>query len=351
LKILIVVPSHPKYSGVDYHRIVMPHNIMGQVFEDADVSMINEIDSVEVDFLSEFDLVVANRFLSKTGNQQLVIDKLKKANTKYVIDLDDDYKLPNWHLLHGAAKQMNHAEQIILGIKNAHAVTTTHELLGRAIQQELGNKNVFVVPNGILPEGQFEVKPANFDKLQFGWSGSITHFEDVLLVHDALLSLYTDETINDKFRVVYGGYDGTDQTSSAIAGVLCCKGKAKEGSFILYPARDVVGYAEFYDHINVSLIPLRNNRFNNMKSNLKLLEAGFKRKAVIISDVYPYTPLLEHGKNCLVVKHKNDWYKHMVKLINNPNLVEDLSAQLYEDVQVYHMERIAEVRHKTYLNL
>lgn len=351
MKILIVVPSYPRYSGVDFHRMVQPHNIMGTLFEDMDISQVNEIDSLEPDFLSQFDLVVANRFISKTGNVKGVVDKLNSIGLKYVLDLDDDYKLPAWHLLHDAAKQANHTEQIVLGIKNAYAITTTHELIGAAIRSELGQKNVYIVPNGIYPEGQFEVRPADFDRLHFGWSGSITHFDDVLLVHDALASLYQDETINNQFRMVYGGYDGTDTTSQAIAGVLTCKGKAKKDNFIIYPARDVVGYAEFYDHINVALIPLRNNRFNNMKSNLKLLEAGFKRKAVIVSDVYPYTPMLEHGKNCLVVKHRNDWYKHMRRLIENPTLVDDLASQLYDDVQDYHMERIAEVRYKTYLNL
>jgi hypothetical protein len=58
--------------------------------------------------------------------------------------------------------------------------------------------------------------------------------------------------------------------------------------------------------------------------------------------------MLKHGKNCLIVKHKNDWYKNMVKLIENPNMITDLSEQLYNDVQVQHIDRIAELRYKTY---
>jgi uncharacterized protein YlzI (FlbEa/FlbD family) len=38
--------------------------------------------------------------------------------------------------------------------------------------------------------------------------------------------------------------------------------------------------------------------------------------------------MLNHGKNCLVVKHKNDWYKHMVKLIENPAMIEDLKSKV-----------------------
>jgi len=82
MRILIVVPSYPKYSGVDYHRMVQPHNIMGSLFEDLEISQVNEIDSSEPDFLSQFDLVVANRFISKTGNVQAVIDKLNLIGLK-----------------------------------------------------------------------------------------------------------------------------------------------------------------------------------------------------------------------------------------------------------------------------
>jgi hypothetical protein len=38
----------------------------------------------------------------------------------------------------------------------------------------------------------------------------------------------------------------------------------------------------------------------------------------------------------------------MVKLIENPNMIEDLSEQLYLDCQVQHIDRIAELRYKTY---
>ena len=38
----------------------------------------------------------------------------------------------------------------------------------------------------------------------------------------------------------------------------------------------------------------------------------------------------------------------MTKLIDNPNMIEDLSEQLYMDVQVQHIDRIAEQRFKAY---
>ena len=167
-------------------------------------------------------------------------------------------------------------------------------------------------------------------------------------MHDGLLSLYNQHQYKDKFQVVYGGFSMDDETSRAIAGVLSCKGKATVEQFATFPSAPINDYARFYDTIDVSLIPLRNNRFNRLKSNLKLIESGFKKKACIVSNVHPYEPMLVNGKNCLVVKHKNDWYKNMTKLIDNPNMIEDLSEQLYLDCQVQHIDRIAEARFEVY---
>jgi processive 1,2-diacylglycerol beta-glucosyltransferase len=349
---ILIISQHPKPSGVDYHRLVIPHGNIGKNNPSVEVSNINEIDSAEDSFLQQFDLIVANRFISKMGDQFGLIMRLKVLGVPYVLDLDDDFRIPEWHVLHAASKMQGHAAKIIESINGAACVTVTHELLQRTILNETRQKKVYIVPNGIEPEGQFDVKKCHFtDKVNFGWSGSITHFDDVLELYEALYSLYSDDSYEHKFRMVYGGYENTDNTSKAIAGVLSCKGKAKDFQFTTFPATNPFSYANFYDYINVALIPLRNNRFNNMKSNLKLLEAGFKKKAVIVSDVYPYSPDIMYGWNCLTVKHKNDWYKQMVKLIKDPARIDELSLRLYEYVQDYHMDKVAQTRYEIYQSI
>ena len=349
MKILVIIPSYPNISGVDYHRLLQPHKRLAEMFkESVDMYQINEIDTATIEFLQGFDIIIANRFISRVNGND-VIRKLKDANVPYVLDIDDDYRLPNWHILQEAAKQENHAAKILQALHYAKAITTTHEYLSGTLKYEASQPNTFEIPNAINPEeDQYKFTNRKLDVVKFGWSGSITHFEDVLLMHDGLYSLYTQDRLKDKFQVIYGGYSNYDDTSMAIAGVLSCKGKAKEGQFATYPSTTINEYAKFYDTIDVSLIPLRDNRFNRLKSNLKLIESGFKKKACIVSNVHPYEPMLKHGKNCLVVKHKNDWYKHMVKLIDNPNMIEDLSKQLYLDVQVQHIDRIAEARFEAY---
>jgi hypothetical protein len=50
----------------------------------------------------------------------------------------------------------------------------------------------------------------------------------------------------------------------------------------------VYNYAQKYANIDVSLAPLAVNSFNECKSNLKIIEAGMKKKAIICTGWGPY---------------------------------------------------------------
>ena len=68
----------------------------------------------------------------------------------------------------------------------------------------------------------------------------------------------------------------------------------------------VTSYAKNYSQdFDVSLAPIKDTMFNRMKSQLKVIEAGFYKKALIASDIGPYTIDLNHaldkGVNLLMV--------------------------------------------------
>jgi glycosyltransferase involved in cell wall biosynthesis len=350
MKILVVIPSSAtKINGVDYHRLLIPHNKMGLMNTESEINVCNDIEALTDDQLINFDLIVFNRFISQSGNEKEVYKRLVRLGVPYLLDMDDDYRLHISHPLYESVKLDKHSQKIMFAMKNAIAITAASKLLAETIKKESGNQNVFIVQNGIdTSQDQFKVNEINLPNLTFGWTGSVSHFDDVLLLHDSLLALYMHPDYSNSFRFVYGGYDKTDQISQSILGVLTCKGIAETTQFDVFPATDVDNYATFYDNINVALIPLRSNRFNSLKSNLKLLEAGFKKKAVIVSDVEPYKSYLQHGVNCLVVKNKHDWYRHMTYLIKNPHIAKELAEQLHNDVQVFEIENIAKRRFNIY---
>jgi glycosyltransferase involved in cell wall biosynthesis len=100
-----------------------------------------------------------------------------------------------------------------------------------------------------------------------------------------------------------------------------------------------------YNNFDVSLAPLVESLFNANKSQLKVIEAGFHKKAIIASETDPYmldlVSAIDNGNfnsngNSLLVNPKRnhkEWAKHMKRLVDNPNMIEDLGNRLYETVK------------------
>jgi glycosyltransferase involved in cell wall biosynthesis len=125
----------------------------------------------------------------------------------------------------------------------------------------------------------------------------------------------------------------------------------------------VSSYAKNYSKFDVSLAPIKDTLFNRVKSQLKVIEAGFYKKAVIASNIGPYTIDLKHamrngefidGNSFLVDEKRNhsDWAKYIKVLMNNPNLVKDLGEKLYETVKdTYDLNVVTKNRSEFYKSI
>jgi hypothetical protein len=110
-------------------------------------------------------------------------------------------------------------------------------------------------------------------------------------------------------------------------------------------------YATLYNDIDVALVPLVENSFNSYKSQIKIIEAGYFKKAVIVSNVAPYT--FDCNKdNSVLISPKEDWGAAMKSMIFNKNRREDLAEALHEHVMDnYLMDKTNKVRHQLYQTL
>ena len=117
----------------------------------------------------------------------------------------------------------------------------------------------------------------------------------------------------------------------------------KSEHYVRVWTKPVTSYATNYSKFDISLAPIKNHIFNRVKSQLKVIEAGFYKKALIASNVGPYTIDLKHslkngnfvdGNALLVDENRNhsDWAKYIKKLVQNPNMIEDMGNRLYETV-------------------
>ena len=122
--------------------------------------------------------------------------------------------------------------------------------------------------------------------------------------------------------------------------------------------KPITTYASNYNLFDVSMAPLKEHMFNKVKSQLKVIEAGFHKKALIAQNFGPYQidcvnvieyggKINENGNSILVDTSKNhkDWYKSMKKLYDNPELVDLMGNNLYNLVnEKYHIDVVTKNR-------
>jgi glycosyltransferase involved in cell wall biosynthesis len=140
-------------------------------------------------------------------------------------------------------------------------------------------------------------------------------------------------------------------------------GSLNNENYVRVWTKPVTSYAKNYSKFDISLSPIQNHIFNRMKSQLKVIEAGFYKKALIASNVGPYTIDLKHalhqGKftdgNALLVNENNnhsDWAKNIKKLVDNPSMIVDLGERLYETVKdKYDLNNVTRERYQFYKSL
>jgi glycosyltransferase involved in cell wall biosynthesis len=202
------------------------------------------------------------------------------------------------------------------------------------------NKNVVVIPNAV-EETDVRNERVKDEKYCFGYLGGMMHVRDVGLL-EGLQKELTEKCSGYEFRLF--GYNGTD-VYKRYAEILSDYQRSK--NFKLFEGLDIFHYYHFYNLMDCSLVPLENNSFNQYKSTLKMIEAGFFRKPVIVSNVAPYNDLI-NNKNCLSVNNKQDWFKYCKKLIDNPELGRELGENLYQSVKKYSLENVNKSRFNFY---
>jgi len=396
---ILVLPSDR--SGVGKIRSVEPHVFLQNKFpEDFYIDIDYEPKVDDVNYWKKYDMVCFHRNIGKNYDKSpQIIQMLKQLGIITVMDLDD-YWLPTIdHPAHQLVVQSELHKKIIANLKVSDYTTTTTEIFAQEIKKY--NKNVFILPNAINPdEPQFKEKTQPSDKLRFGWLGGSSHLNDLKLLEGNFDKI---SSLKDKYELYLCGFDtrGTITEINKTTGEQKKRSikpeetvwakyeeifttnykyinqdyknsllKFKEDEIFESPSyyhrvwtKPVTSYAKNYSKFDVSLAPLKDHIFNKNKSQLKVIEAGFYKKAIIASDVGPYTIDLIHsvkngnfvnGNALLVDKNRNhsDWAYYMKKLINNPTWVEDLGERLYETVsKKYDLNNVTKTRAELYKTL
>ena len=320
-----------KFSGVGYHRIMMPLVNMRK-----DYCMITDTIN-ELVFDNNYDIVIFNRFLTSTDAKLLVKMKLK-YDFKLIVDNDDYWILPPSHVLYERYKESNISEVITEYMRVADLCTCTHERLADEIYKY--NTNVEILPNA-LPYGkeQFQDDKLDSDMVRLFWSGSGTHAPDMDILRNPI------KKINFPVKTVIAGYNlGEKHIWDRMIGVFTNGLKLNP---TIYDYAGVTKYMGAYADSDISVIPLVDNKFNAMKSNLKVLETASKKNPAIVSNVHPYKDM-----PVCYVNNQKDWY-YWIKLLTFDDAARiEYGQKLFEYCdRVYNFDAINNKRFAIYNKL
>ena len=396
---VLVLPSDK--SGVGRYRSVDPHIKLQNLYpEDFHVDIDYEPKINDINYWKKYQIVHFHRSFGSIEQCPQIVKSLRGLGIIMIADIDDYWLPTKEHPIHQLIIENKLHLKIVDVLKSVDYVTTTTELFANEIRKL--NKNVIVLPNAIDPkEPQFNQPTIPSDKVRVGWLGGSSHLHDLKLL-DGMVSKLSP--IQDKLQYYVCGFDirGSVTEINKETGekkqrpikpqetvwvkyeeiftnnykIISPEYKLFLDKFVEsdYPAvqnenyvrvwtRPVESYARNYSNFDISLAPIKNHIFNRMKSQLKVIEAGFYKKAIIASNIGPYTIDLKHaldkgqftdGNALLVDEHKNhsDWSKFIKKLVDNPNMITDLGERLYETVsKKYDLNIVTKTRAEFYKSL
>ena len=97
----------------------------------------------------------------------------------------------------------------------------------------------------------------------------------------------------------------------------------------------VFEYGEVYKHFDIVLAPLQDTKFNNCKSELKIVEASAYKKPIICSAVYPY--LYHTANDGVLFVSRNEWKSAIQKLVDVGHSVrQSMGLANYDYCQKHH---------------
>ena len=415
---VLVVPSDR--SGVSKFRSVDPHLKLQELypndfFVDIMTAGTDTVNWNDDNYLKQFDVVHFHRTINDIVNGQLqpvygdqakkIFDKLRGFGITVIMDIDD-YWMPTYdHPAYPILKQSKIDELIKSNFKNVDYVTTTTTIFAKEISKM--NKNVVILPNAIDPsEDQFQPKPVKSDKtFRIGWLGGSSHLADLYLIQQGLNGWMSGEGKEDS-QLILCGFDlrgNITETNQQTKEQKTRKIRPQESVWCRYEemftkkysiispeykkqlltynqdntyndinenyrrvwTKPITTYASNYNMFDISLAPIKEHIFNKCKSQLKVIEAGFHKKALIAQNFGPYTidlvdvieyggKINENGNAILVDSHKNhkDWQKALKFLHRNPDMVKQMGENLYNTVtKKYHIDVVTETRAEFYKSL
>jgi|ERR1044071_1081380 hypothetical protein len=322
-------------SAVDIWRIVRPLRLLKQHTDwqiDEQPTFIHGIEKYKdqtefteeefekaVDYLRQYDVVWSSYFPDVTPYllMKVLYDRYR---TQFVMDADDDLfhvnpDNPFWTKVgHEQVWQMQNM------IKDVSYITTTTERLADVFRnrREQDIETVKVLPN-YIPDEYVHPPFDNTPEVVIGYFGGASHFSDLNLTH-------VTQAIKRLMRKYRNVHFKTINMPMAM-------NTPKARTHFEDGKRGEKWITEVFPTLkmDICIIPVINNIFNEGKSNIKWMESTRMGAATVCSKVGPYADLPDNV-TIKVTNHYQPWYDAIEKLITDvpyrKKLVEEAQKEL-----------------------
>lgn len=387
-KLLCVVPD---MYGTGYFRMLRPHQHLQYKYGvDFNVTIVYQKDfKYKIEDLFDFNIIVYSKTI--LINNLMTSDnllKLKSSGVKLVMDLDDYWEVNKNHPSYLNFKLHKYKDLVFENLKYADYVTCTTEHFANEIRKY--HKNVIVFPNAIdFNENQWVVnEKIQSNRIRVMWCGGSSHLNDIQDL-DYLVNKIKHTDLKNKIQIILCGFNLTDVSIDNSTWVKYEKiltdnyttisknykdfllkydlnikyDDLENEPYVRIPSTSINNYAKFYNLADICLAPLEKNKLNDMKSPLKLIEAGVYSKPIICGDTYAYKNdiinVYEKGGiyNCntgngFIVKDKKDYYKFIKYLVDNKDKMSLIGDNLHKKIKNdFDLEKITDKRYEFYLNI
>jgi glycosyltransferase involved in cell wall biosynthesis len=268
-----------------------------------------------------------------------LLERLKKAGKRIVYDIDDD--IFNIEKDNPASRLIGRDEQMaaVACMKLADEVTTSTAKLQWVIRNATEGVEATIIPNAIDVTDKWVPTPLTGSQDEFQrifWQGGESHGEDWNECVDAVDAVLSERT---NVRLVILGF---------MPPVLYkyIRKPSWVGKVEFLEFRDPETYFQMMKFVRaeVGLAPLKNNLFNQSKSELKFVEYAAMGIPTVGSTVEPYENVIEHGENGFLVTVPADWYKAIVTCLDDKQKRISVVAKARKTIHSdYNLKKMAEV--------
>lgn len=327
---ILLIPSDTS-GGVFYYRIYnWSKRMMNTSSNRVNIIIPEALNLKDKDWLIEnkIDIIYFHNGLF-SGNEQLLfwewIDFAKSKGIKLVMDIDDYVDWGKNHIMYEWNREMLISERLIVNLYKSDYITTTTEYYKEKLEKITRKNNVFVFRNCIDKNSveQWNINKTESKRLRFGLAGGVSHGKD----NEQLVSILRKlpKQYLDKIQLVLVGYNTKKGTvlywpeleNKLTINKSICSSEYREYLLKNYQddSNETINddiyrritvkkiydienrcegdFGKVYNDIDVVLVPLQPSEFNNYKSELKFVEAGFTNTGIIFTNTGPYKKEIE----------------------------------------------------------